>query len=981
MPAKPTYEELKKRVRQLEEEIQTELKIANEKLELEIQERNRIEAELRQANRYLENVLNSSADGIGIVDQHGKFIKWNKAAMELYGYTQDEIRGKSTFDLYPDGEELDKMLNRLRSKGFVKGYEMDMITKNGSVIPFEISIAMLKDELQTDIGSVCVARDLSDLKKALVQAEAANQAKSEFLANMSHEIRTPMNAVIGFTELLESVITDKRQKNYLEAIKSGGKGLLTIINDILDLSKIEAGKLKIQYEPVNPRMIFNEIKNIFSLKLSRKGIELITEIDPELPLSLIMDEVRLRQILLNLVGNAIKFTDKGSVKLSIHQDHAVHADSLINIQIVVEDTGIGIPETEYENIFEPFKQQNGQDMKTFGGTGLGLAICKRLVEMLEGEISVTSEKGKGSRFKIRLRDIAIADTSAVKPREVSDLVDIMFEKATILAVDDVTSNLTLIKEHFRDTNVTVIVAEDGEQALLFAREYLPDLILMDIRMPVMDGYEATQLVKSDDKLKHIPVIALTASFIGKKKNDLEKYGFEDYLRKPVTRVSLFQKLCCFLKHSVPDKPAEKQPEDFGPEDLPRLPDLIERLDKELMPLWTDLRKRQPVRAVKEFGKHMKTLGDVFNLEIVKEFGNDLLLCLDDFDIENMRNKLAGFPELIEKLKSAGNYRPLTANTSIGRHKALSFSSLLKVCDRHEDVSVIRDMKASSILIVDDDPKAIQLIGYILRKKGYKVEFATSGKEALEWVDSGRFDLIFLDVVMPGMNGFDVCKKLKALPGTKDVPIIFLTVKTETCDIVKGFQIGGVDYVTKPFNPIELIARVDTHLELKFSRDILRKRALMDGLTKLYNHSHIHERLSQEISRARRYDQPLSIIMLDMDYFKKINDTHGHKTGDEILVRAASSIRISLRKEDIAGRYGGEEFLIILPNTNQQAASLVAEKVKTNIQSNNSGTKGLTVTISGGVCSFENEDANELIVKADRLLYKAKNNGRNRIELA
>ncbi|MBU2631369.1 MAG: diguanylate cyclase [Proteobacteria bacterium] len=230
-----------------------------------------------------------------------------------------------------------------------------------------------------------------------------------------------------------------------------------------------------------------------------------------------------------------------------------------------------------------------------------------------------------------------------------------------------------------------------------------------------------------------------------------------------------------------------------------------------------------------------------------------------------------------------------------------------------------------------------------------------------------------------MNGFDVCKKLKLLPGFKDTPVILLTVKTEISDIVKGFQIGVVDYVTKPFNPIELMARVGTQLELKSSRDLLRQMALTDGLTKLYNHGYIHERLAQEISRSRREKQPVSVIMFDLDHFKNINDTYGHKIGDEILVMIASLIKELLRKEDVAGRYGGEEFLIILPNTDGQGAVIVANKIKTKIQNHTFPQKGLSVTISGGVCSFEGEDANNLIMKADQLLYQAKEKGRNRIE--
>ena len=290
-----------------------------------------------------------------------------------------------------------------------------------------------------------------------------------------------------------------------------------------------------------------------------------------------------------------------------------------------------------------------------------------------------------------------------------------------------------------------------------------------------------------------------------------------------------------------------------------------------------------------------------------------------------------------------------------------------------------EKKISSILIVDDEPKNIQLLANILNEKGYEVEFATSGELALEWTASRPFDLILLDIMMEGMDGFQVCQQLKASPETQEIPVIFLTAKAEIKDIVKGFEFGAVDYVMKPFNTIELLVRVNTHLELKANRDFFKKLAITDGLTQLYNHSHIHARLAEEISASKRHQHTLSVVMLDLDHFKKINDDFGHKTGDEVLVRVSGLIKSLLRKEDIAGRYGGEEFMLVLPNTDRQAAFTVAEKIRMNIQDHKWSLKNLTVTVSGGVCMLENEDESSLIMEADRLMYEAKNNGRNQIK--
>ena len=243
-------------------------------------------------------------------------------------------------------------------------------------------------------------------------AEEANKAKSRFLANMSHEIRTPMNAVIGFTDLLNTLITDKKQKLYLESVKSSSKNLLTLINDILDMSKIEAGKMELQYGPVNLKLLFTEIKQIFSLKINQKKLEFLIEVDNDLSEVLMLSEIRLRQVLFNLIGNSLKFTEKGYVKLSAKKINQDKNENKIDLLISVEDTGIGIPLEQQEKIFEAFMQKEGQNIRKYGGTGLGLTISKRLVEIMGGEITLQSEENKGSVFEFILKNVSI---SYVKP--------------------------------------------------------------------------------------------------------------------------------------------------------------------------------------------------------------------------------------------------------------------------------------------------------------------------------------------------------------------------------------------------------------------------------------------------------------------------------------------------------------------------------------------------------------------------------------
>ncbi len=505
------------------------------------------------------------------------------------------------------------------------------------------------------------------LYQAKDAAESANRAKSEFLANMSHEIRTPMNAVIGFSELLSALITDKKQKSYLDSIQIASNALLTLINDILDLSKIEAGRLEIQYETVNPYSLFNELKQIFAVKIAEQNLEFIVDIDKKLPPALLLDEVRLRQVLLNLIGNALKFTDKGYIKLSAKIKipptpfEKGGPGKIFDLILSVEDTGIGIPSEQQALIFESFRQQDGQSTRKYGGTGLGLAITKRLVEMMNGHISVKSTVGRGSVFEIMLQDVDVSSTEPVNTQdEPFDFTTIFFEKAQVLVVDDIESNRRLIKEWLSQVNLDVIEAEDGQKALLFTEEYRPAMILMDIRMPVMDGYEATQQLKANPSTLDIPVIALTASVTLDDKSKIKTHGFDGYLSKPVNMRNLFNELSRYFKHTK--KSAEPVTETatgddttLTSENIIELSRLRQTLEEKMLPVWQYLNEMIEIDAIEAFAEQLHKLGEKHQTQRLIHYAENLRELAEDFDIEGIERTLAAFPDIVEKISTTNEY--------------------------------------------------------------------------------------------------------------------------------------------------------------------------------------------------------------------------------------------------------------------------------------------------------------------------------------
>ncbi|MCP4136967.1 MAG: AAA family ATPase [bacterium] len=645
-------------------------------LRQEIEERQRAEEALRDSEEKYRGIVENSASGIFQADSSGRLITVNPAFAQIFGYDSpdDLITGIFSIkdELNADPEKFAVFMEQIQNNGFVKDFKTSSYKKDGSIIYVSMNVHTVTNDTKKPsyyegtLEDVTQKKRAEEFKIARDAAEAAALAKSEFIANMSHEIRTPMNSILGFSELLEEQIEDENHKEYLSAITSSGRTLLHLINDILDLSKIEAGMLELQYHSVNLHSVCHEIRNIFSRETGSKKIDFLVEIDESLPRGLLLDETRLRQVLFNLVGNAVKFTDEGYIKLSVFKERIIEENSSLELSISVQDTGIGIAEDQLDRIFEAFKQQSGQSAAKYGGTGLGLSITKRLVEMMNGSISVKSRPGKGSSFIVQLKDVSISavkDTPAASPE--SSIDSIQFEEVLILIADDNPSNLVLLKKFLKIPNITVIEAANGKEAVDLAVLYQPNLVFMDIRMPVMDGYDAARILKEVDASKEIPIVAITASVMEKSEEKIKAAGFNGYLKKPVSKKELFTEMIRFLPYTSRETPSpikeQQSPPEFSfdslpPEILSRLPELARILNNEIMPTWEKMSKKYFISEIEKFAARIKELGFEYDIDILKDWSERLGKQVKSYDMENLPNTLGIFAEIVKKIDRAAGHR-------------------------------------------------------------------------------------------------------------------------------------------------------------------------------------------------------------------------------------------------------------------------------------------------------------------------------------
>ena len=678
---------------------------------IDISERKQFEVSLRESEQNYKTLANSGRALVWTAGTDKLCNYFNFAWLEFTGRTLEQEWGAGWTDgVHPDDRECCiasyieaferrekfSMVYRLRRHdGDYRWLLDDGSPRYGSEGKFIGYIGHCLDITERKQGE-------EELARAKDAADAANRAKSEFLANISHEIRTPMNAIIGLGYLALQTNLTPPQHDYLTKMTAAASGLMQLLNDLLDFSKIDAGMLVLSETSFELQSLLEHLLSLAGVDATAKGVRLTLTNDPQTPDYLVGDPLRLEQVLLNLLSNAVKFTPAGEVELTVHP--LAEEDAQVTIEFAVRDTGIGLTPAQIGTIFEAFTQADSSTTRHYGGTGLGLSICRQLVTLMGGEIRVESEPGRGSTFTATA-PFRRGTAPVPEPKPVLDRTTVAaaLTGCRVLLVEDQPINQQVLQELLAQVGASVTIAANGQEAVVAATRAGGrfDAVLMDLQMPVMDGYEATLLLRRVWSAEQLPIIALTAHARREERERCLNVGMNDHLIKPVNPDRLYACLMQQIRPGLRQKhpsPGERCPEPTDPA-TPTLP-----------------------------------------------------------------------PET-----------PTSSGTPVRK-----------------------------ILIADDEPSGIALLKGMLPKQ-HQYLGATDGETALELARKHHPDLILLDVGMPGMDGYEVCRALKENPATAPIPVIFLISPAETEDLAKVFNLGGVDYVTKPFRAFELNARVNTHL--------------------------------------------------------------------------------------------------------------------------------------------------------------------------
>ncbi|WP_406656651.1 response regulator [Methanolobus sp. ZRKC2] len=713
-----------------------------------ITERKKADQELRENRTLLQSIINLIPGTLNVVDTEYNIIAHNNADFRLKMAncaSSNDLLGKKCYEVFMQREspcpwcKIGEALSTGRT--IIETTTPADIREIRTGKAFQIFVSPIKDDSGNTMGVVEYGVDITEIRNAKLDAEAANKAKSEFLANMSHEIRTPMNGVIGMTGLLLDTQLTGEQRHYAETVQLSGESLLSILNDILDFSKIEAGKLELETVDFNLHNLIDDFAAMLSSKAHEKELEFICAASPDVPAYVTGDPGRLQQVLMNLAGNAVKFTHKGEVV--VHVSLESETDSEVLLRFSVRDTGVGIPKDKKNLLFGKFYQVDTSTTRRFGGTGLGLAISKQLVEMMDGEIGVESVENKGSEFWFKIKFVKQSNTGH------RDVASAEIYDARILVVDDNATNREILYKQLSSWGAKVRDVGNGSmalQALYRAQEDNEpfEVVILDMQMPGMDGESVAKIIKSDERIKDTALLLLSSLGQNLNPQNVKERYFEAHLTKPVRHQELLDVLSGVL----------------GMEE-----------------------KRQNLQ------KHLKTL-----------------------------------------------------STSVSYHKNLR------------------------ILLAEDNIVNQKVARGMLQKIGCRVDTVANGEEAIKALEMLPYDMVFMDVQMPEMDGFVATEHIRDSQSfvlDHEIPIIAMTAHAMKGDKERCLQAGMDDYIAKPVSLnslMELMIKWQNILKKDKGRDtLLVEEPVNLADMQIFDKSALLERVMDDESLARRL---ISIFLED-----------------------------------------------------------------------------------------------------------------------
>ena len=586
---------------------------------------------------------------------------------------------------------------------------------------------------------------------------------------------------------------------------------------------------------------------------------------------------------------------------------------------------------------------------------------------------------------------------------------------TVLVIEDNAKNMKLVRLLLQMGDFRVREAVDAEKGIALAKQDRPDLILMDIQLPGMDGLQATGLIKADPQLGTIPVVALTSYAMEGDKACALEAGCDGYITKPIDTVTFIDVIRTYIPSlSADEAPPQKERQhnavrilivDDDPKNVKLMCGMLIRDDYEL---WTATDGPSALERVRETPLDLILLDvmmpgmDGYEVTRRLKAGDEtkaipiILITALDGPEDRARGLEAGAEEFLTKPVNPVEIEArIQSMLKLKRYKdqlAIRACSEDRTCS---DVAAVEPPRPADhqqcILIVEDDPKDLKLLKSHLNSSEYTIEFVRNGSNAIETITRQRFDLILLDILLPGMDGFEICRRIKQMDDARDTQVVLITCLSDMENKIRGVELGADDYLIKPIDPRELQARVKVLLKKKAYLDSLHAHyakalnsALLDGLTGLYNHAYLKRFLDLEIKRSQRQGHSTSLLMIDLDNFKQINDSLGHMAGDAILREVARRVKDSIREIDVAARYGGEEFAVVLPYGDSEALRKVGERIRRLIEDCSFLVPGreddqrVTVSVGGAVYPTDATTVEALIETADRMLYKAKRAGKNQV---